>query len=148
MEERCKGIAIRKFLRFKLRRSARSSRVMHVCQRVQVCRKPDGEPLLRFDIQAAVLKAIFDDRTFRFTAPVDRHAPPEDKVLYLNFDQLYLESILSSGKTSPALRTKLIENSAFADSFSKIALLVNIGRINTLLACESAGEPSRPPTVS
>lgn len=39
-------------------------------------------------------------------------------------------------KTNQNLRAKLIENPQFATNFSKVALLVNIGRINTTLACE------------
>ena len=58
--------------------------------------------------------------------------------VYLNFDQLYLEAILSSLKMTQNLRTKLIENPAFALSFCKICLLINVGRINTTLACKSS----------
>lgn len=81
-----------------------------------------------------MLNDIFSDRTVRFTAPVDANSPPTEPI-YLNFDQLYLEAVLSSMKTTQNLRTKLIENPQFAISFCKIALMINIGRINTTLAC-------------
>ncbi|GAA5994165.1 Ies1p [Rhodotorula paludigena] len=96
-------------------------------------KKLDSEPLLRQDIQWQVLDDIFNDRSFRFTAPVDRSAPPADPI-YLNFDQLYLEAILSSMKTTQNIRTKLISNPEFAINYCKICLLVNVGRINTTLA--------------
>jgi len=53
-----------------------------------------------------VLDRIFSDRTFRFTAPVDRTAEHAEPV-FLNFDQLYLEALLSGTKTTGALRTKV-----------------------------------------
>lgn len=94
-----------------------------------------GEPLLRADVQYQLLQDIFNDRSFRFTAPVDQATPPGEPV-YLNFDQLYLEAILSSLKTTLQLRTKLIENPEFSIAFCKLCLLINVGRINTTLACE------------
>ncbi|GAA6051226.1 hypothetical protein JCM3770_005880 [Rhodotorula araucariae] len=93
-------------------------------------KKLDSEPLLRSDIQWQVLDDIFADRSFRFTAPVDQNSDP----IYLNFDQLYLEAILSSTKTTQNIRTKLISNSEFAINYCKLCLLVNVGRINTTLA--------------
>ncbi|GAA5902377.1 hypothetical protein JCM6882_000514 [Rhodosporidiobolus microsporus] len=96
-------------------------------------KKLDSEPLLRFDIQWQVLEEIFADRTFRFTAPVDQNSPPSDPI-YLNFDQLYLEAILSSMKTTQNIRNKLISNSQFAMNYCKLCLLVNVGRVNTTLA--------------
>ncbi|KAK4055698.1 hypothetical protein OIV83_000244 [Microbotryomycetes sp. JL201] len=92
-----------------------------------------AEPLLRFDIQYQVLEELFSDRTFRFTAPVDSSNPPAEPI-YLNFDQLYLEAILSSTKITAALRKKLIDNPTYAASFCKICFLINIGRVNTTLA--------------
>ena len=66
-----------------------------------------------------MLEDIFNDRSFRFTAPVDQHSAPEPPV-YLNFDQLYLESILSATKVSQQLRQKLLENPQFATAFCKV----------------------------
>ncbi|GAA5823605.1 hypothetical protein JCM11251_000695 [Rhodosporidiobolus azoricus] len=96
-------------------------------------KKLDSEPLLRHDIQWQVLKEIFSDRTFRFTAPVDQNSPPSDPI-YLNFDQLFLESVLSSLKTTQNVRNKLISNPQFAINYCKLCLLVNTGRVNTTLA--------------
>ncbi|KPV77481.1 uncharacterized protein RHOBADRAFT_33646, partial [Rhodotorula graminis WP1] len=93
-------------------------------------KKLDSEPLLRSDIQWQVLDDIFADRSFRFTAPVDQNSDP----IYLNFDQLYLEAILSSTKTTQNIRQKLISNPQFAINYCKLCLLVNVGRVNTTLA--------------
>ncbi|KAK4056587.1 hypothetical protein OIO90_002435 [Microbotryomycetes sp. JL221] len=86
-------------------------------------KRPDSEPLLRFDLQYQVLEDLFSDRQFRFTAPVDANNPPVEPI-YLNFDQLYLEAILSSTKTTPALRKKLIDNPDYASSFCKASSTV------------------------
>ncbi|GAA6008896.1 hypothetical protein JCM11491_003824 [Sporobolomyces phaffii] len=96
-------------------------------------KKLDSEPLLRHDIQWQVLDDIFADRSIRFTAPVDQTSPPAEPV-YLNFDQLYLEAILSSMKTTATTRAKLISNTEFATNYSKLCLLINVGRVNTTLA--------------
>ena len=101
--------------------------------RSQAIKKLDSEPLLRADIQWQVLDDIFADRSFRFTAPVDQNSDP----IYLNFDQLYLEAILSSTKTTQNIRQKLISNPQFAINYCKLCLLVNVGRVNTTLACAS-----------
>ncbi|GAA5855640.1 hypothetical protein JCM8547_001628 [Rhodosporidiobolus lusitaniae] len=96
-------------------------------------KKLDSEPLLRYDIQWQVLEEIFTDRTFRFTAPVDQNSAPAAPI-YLNFDQLFLEAVLSSMKTTQNIRNKLIANPQFAINYCKLCLLVNVGRINTTLA--------------
>lgn len=70
-----------------------------------------------------MLNDIFSDRSFRYTAPVDQNSAPAPPI-YLNFDQLYLEAVLSSMKTTQNLRTKLIENPQFAINFCKVRRLV------------------------
>ncbi|GAA5927844.1 Ies1p [Sporobolomyces koalae] len=98
-------------------------------------KKLDSEPLWRQDIQYQVLDDIFADRSIRFTAPVDQSSPATGAdPVYLNFDQLYLEAILSSMKTTATTRAKLISNSEFATNYSKLCLLINVGRVNTTLA--------------
>lgn len=127
----------------------------------QAIKKFDAEPLLRQDIQWQVLDHIFADRSFRFTAPVDsaslplrlafrpyrvadkprcftQKSPPAPPI-YVNFDQLFLEAILSSLKTTQNVRSKLIANPEFAMNYCKICLLINVGRFNTTLACASRG---------
>jgi hypothetical protein len=124
---------------------------------IQAIKKFDAEPLLRQDIQWQVLDHIFADRSFRFTAPVDsaslplrlafrpyrvtdkpgcctQKSPPAPPI-YVNFDQLFLEAILSSLKTTQNVRSKLIANPEFAMNYCKICLLINVGRFNTTLAC-------------
>ncbi|CEQ40538.1 SPOSA6832_02160, partial [Sporobolomyces salmonicolor] len=93
-------------------------------------------PLSRPAHRWQVLDDIFADRSFRFTAPVDQNSPPSEPI-YLNFDQLYLEAILSSMKTTANTRQKLISTPEFAINYCKLCLLVNVGRINTTLACTS-----------
>lgn len=63
-----------------------------------------------------------------------QHSPPGPPS-YLNFDQLFLEAILSSNKTTQNIRAKLTRSETFAMNYCKICFLVNIGRINTTLAC-------------
>ncbi|BGP54758.1 hypothetical protein JCM8202_003266 [Rhodotorula sphaerocarpa] len=96
-------------------------------------KKLDSEPLLRQDIQWQVLEDIFADRSFRFTAPVDSKSAPAPPI-YVNFDQLFLEAILSSMKTTQSVRSKLVANPEFAMNYCKICLLINVGRFNTTLA--------------
>ncbi|SCV70875.1 BQ2448_3637 [Microbotryum intermedium] len=96
-------------------------------------RKLDAEPILRYDLQYQVLDDVFSDRTFRFTAPMDPKNPLSSPT-YLNFDQLYLEALLGSGKTTFNLRNRLMENPTFSANFCKLCFLINIGRINTTLA--------------
>lgn len=95
-----------------------------------------GEPLLRNDLQFEVLTAIFNDREIRFRAPLDPSKPPGSPPVYLTFDQLFLEALLSGNRTNAAMRQKLIDHRDFGTNFCKLALLINIGRINTTLSCE------------
>jgi Ino eighty subunit 1 len=106
-------------------------------------RHADGDPLTREDIQYDLLDAIFSDTTAVFTNPsytgADGATPgqpqPAKKV---TFGELYIGAILSSPKCTKVSRDKMIDTPTFATEFSKMCLLVNIGRINTTLACELA----------
>lgn len=81
-----------------------------------------------------MLNDIFSDRTFRFTAPVDQNSAPAPPI-YLNFDQLYLESVLSSMKTTANLRAKLIENPGFSLNFCKVSSAPSEGRNSAEMSC-------------
>ncbi|EPQ60896.1 hypothetical protein GLOTRDRAFT_135495 [Gloeophyllum trabeum ATCC 11539] len=93
----------------------------------------DGEPLTRADIQYDLLFNIFDDRNAAFTDPyrtLHGH-PPGTKV---TFRDLYVNALLQSPRCSKGLRDKMLESPAFGTDFAKIALLANVGRINTTMA--------------
>lgn len=52
----------------------------------------------------------------------------------LTFKELYLEALMNSGKCTKSMREKCIVDEEYAEDFSKVCLLVNVGRINTTLA--------------
>ena len=51
------------------------------------------------------------------------------------FAELYVAALYASSKCSKVLKEKMHETPAFATEFAKIALLTNVGRINTTMAC-------------
>jgi hypothetical protein len=102
-----------------------------------------GEALLRRDIQYDFLAHVFGDATFRFTPP---QYPPTIAPLFptdrtWSFAELYLDAIANSGKAARNLKDKMAESQAFAVAFGKVALLINAGRINTTISCQSTRHP-------
>lgn len=99
---------------------------------------PDGCALLRRDLQWDALEAIFTSPTPRFTPPTytDTAVPlfPTDRTW--SFAELYLDCLANSSKANKNLKDKMSESTAFAVNFAKLCLLINVGRINTTLACE------------
>ena len=95
-------------------------------------KRADAEPLTREDLQYDLLYYIFTDRTKCF---IDFLAPDQPVV---NFCDLYVNALYNSPKCSKVLKDKMVETPAFAIEFAKIALLTNVGRINTTMACECA----------
>ena len=93
-------------------------------------KRTDAEPLTREDLQYDLLYYIFTDRTKAF---IDYLAPDQPVV---NFCDLYVNALYNSPKCSKVLKDKMVETPAFAIEFAKIALLTNVGRINTTMACE------------
>lgn len=93
----------------------------------------DGEPLLRKTIQYDFLQALFEDQTQCFTDPSLPH--PNNKV---NFNALYRKSLLNSNKMTGSQRVKMEQFPEFGLVMAQVCLLVNIGRINTTLACKSS----------
>lgn len=98
-------------------------------------KKNDAEPLTREDIQYDLLHCIFNDsqecwndQSYLYTIS---GAPPKK----VTFRELYINAIFHSSKLSGTLRERMQVNESFASEFAKIALLVNIGRINTTMAC-------------
>lgn len=66
------------------------------------------------------------------------YPPPGNDML--TFKELYMEALLHSGKCTKAMRDKMLLDEEFAEDFAKVCLLVNVGRINTTLACEYSEE--------
>ncbi|CDO72386.1 hypothetical protein BN946_scf184977.g85 [Trametes cinnabarina] len=91
-------------------------------------KRADAEPLTREDLQYDLLYYIFVDPTKAF---VDYLAPNQPLV---NFCDLYVNALWNSPKCSKVLKDKMVETPAFAIEFAKIALLTNVGRINTTMA--------------
>ncbi|KAH9944523.1 uncharacterized protein BXZ73DRAFT_87405 [Epithele typhae] len=91
-------------------------------------KRADAEPLTREDLQYDLLYYIFTDTTKAF---VDYLAPDLPVV---NFCDLYVNALYNSPKCSKVLKDKMVETPAFAIEFAKIALLTNVGRINTTMA--------------
>ncbi|KAI0670060.1 hypothetical protein C8Q78DRAFT_976487 [Trametes maxima] len=91
-------------------------------------KRADAEPLTREDLQYDLLYYIFTDGTKAF---VDFLAPNRPVV---NFCDLYVNALYNSPKCSKVLKDKMVETPAFAIEFAKIALLTNVGRINTTMA--------------
>ncbi|KAJ2928900.1 hypothetical protein H1R20_g8329, partial [Candolleomyces eurysporus] len=99
-------------------------------KRTLALKRADGEPLTRADIQYDVLNAIFSDRTLAFTDPYNS-SEDAPKVC---FRDLYIKAITNSPKATKALKDKMAESSDFAEDFAMLALLVNVGRINTTMS--------------
>ncbi|KTW31402.1 hypothetical protein T552_00047 [Pneumocystis carinii B80] len=90
-------------------------------------KKKEGEALLRQDIQYAFLNLVVNNDKAVFTLP---QGTVNKKV---TFGELYVEYIRRSPKASKVLREKLENDKMHAMALVMIALLVNIGRINTTL---------------
>ncbi|KAF7306683.1 hypothetical protein MIND_00460000 [Mycena indigotica] len=105
-------------------------------------KRMDAEPLTREDLQYGksrdasshayhfmraldFLFHVFDNNQNVFHSPQGKLVP---------FRQLYLDALYSSNKCSKVLKDRMTESPAFGIEFSKIALLVNVARINTTMA--------------
>lgn len=109
-------------------------------RRVVALKRGDGEPLTRVDIQYDVLNTIFSDAHAVFSDP---YAAEEGSKL--TFRELYTKAILHSPKATKALKDKMLETPAFAEDFAMLALLVNVGRVNTTMSCQSSISCVLPP---
>lgn len=95
----------------------------------------DGEPLTRLDLQFDLLHHIFYDEHQVFTDPnttLDGR-PPGSKV---TFRDLYVNYIVHSPKATKVLKEKMADLPDFATDFAMLALLTNVGRINTTMSCQ------------
>jgi Ino eighty subunit 1 len=98
-------------------------------------KRNDAEPITRSDLQYDLLHYIFSDTHTVFT---DSHHtlrgdPPGTKV---TFHDLYVNALVKSPRASKVLREKMLDTPEFGTDFAKLALLANVGRINTTMACE------------
>ncbi|KAI0686253.1 hypothetical protein BC835DRAFT_1258558, partial [Cytidiella melzeri] len=91
-------------------------------------KRADAELLTREDLQYDLLYFIFADPTQAF---VDSMAPGKPLV---NFCDLYVNALFNSSKCSKVLKDNMVDTPEFAIEFAKIALLTNVGRINTTMA--------------
>lgn len=53
-----------------------------------------------------------------------------------SFAELYLDCIANSQKSTKNLKDKMVESQIFSVNYGKISLLINVGRINTTIACK------------
>jgi len=110
-------------------------------RRVVPIKRADGEPLTRADLQFDFLNAVFCDSNAVFTNP---YAPPQqdggggvgESSAKITFAELYTNAIIHSSKATKVLKETMRESPAFAVDFSMLALLVNVGRVNTTMSCE------------
>ncbi|KAG6850314.1 hypothetical protein H0H93_014889 [Arthromyces matolae] len=98
-------------------------------KRTTALKRGDGEPLTRFDLQYDVLYHVFRDSKAVFTDPYS-----DSSLAKITFHDLYIKTILHSPKATKALKDKMTESEIFADDFAMLALLVNVGRINTTMS--------------
>lgn len=111
--------------------------------RDQAIRRNDCEPLTRADIQYDMLKCVFEDTRAVFTN-IPPRGPQGNKA---TFRDLYIYTLLASPLATRTLREQVARYPEFATDFAKIALLVNVGRINTKMACESQNHPRKSCTM-
>lgn len=102
-------------------------------RRVIAVKRAQDEPLTRRDLQYDFLRNIFSDSNAVFTNPwPNSGGVPEAR---LTFQKLYIRTMLNSGKATKNFRERIKESEKFAEDFAMLALLVNVGRINTTMSC-------------
>lgn len=99
--------------------------------KIRYLKKDDGQPLWRSDIQYNFLKLVFEDEHKVFTLASDGSTGH-------TFAEIYIDAMAKSSKTSQILKDKLLNDRAAAVSMAMICLLVNVGRMNTTLNCQSS----------
>ncbi|KII93347.1 hypothetical protein PLICRDRAFT_100789 [Plicaturopsis crispa FD-325 SS-3] len=102
-------------------------------RRAFAIRRNAGEALTRVDIQHDLLHHIFADTHRAFTNPTRtlHGAPPGTKV---TFRDLYVNYLCNVPRISKTLRLKMLQMPEYATDYAKVALLCNVGRINTTMA--------------
>jgi len=100
-----------------------------------IIKRIDGEPLTRRIIQFDLLEEIFNDKTACF---MDGSAPTAPKI---SFGDLYRKTLMNSSKMTGSQRAKMEHTPDFGTVMAQVCMLVNVGRINTTLACEHLNPP-------
>lgn len=105
-----------------------------VSRKVIPIKRAEDDPLTRRDLQYDILYHIFSDPRAVFTNPWpdSSGAFPEGR---LTFRELYIKTILNSTKATKNFCDRIRESDEFAEDFAMLALLVNVGRINTTMSC-------------
>jgi hypothetical protein len=98
-------------------------------------KRNDGELISRRDLQYDLLHHIFSNRQLAFTDP-NPALRGESTGSKVTFRDLYVNTLISSPRASKVLRERMFDTPDFATDFAKLALLANVGRINTTMACE------------
>ncbi|KAH9486743.1 Ino eighty subunit 1 [Psilocybe cubensis] len=105
-----------------------ATRVGYLSRKALPIKRNDAEPLTREDVQYDLLEYLFTNSDAVFTDPLSPTGPK------MTFGTLYASTVINSSKCSKVLKDKMIEAPAFKLEFAKIALLTNVGRINTTMA--------------
>lgn len=118
--------------------STAGSASVNAPRKVVPIKHPDGQPLSRVDIQFDFLNSIFADSHAVFSNPYASFSKSSGNDLggKITFRELYVNSILHSPKATKVLKDKMSESPLFAVDFAMLALLVNVGRVNTTMSCE------------
>ncbi|PPQ69060.1 hypothetical protein CVT25_004236 [Psilocybe cyanescens] len=104
------------------------ARVGYLSRKALPIKRNDAEPLTREDVQYDLLEYLFTNNGAVFTDPTSPKGPK------MTFGTLYASTVFNSNKCSKVLKDKMVETPAFNIEFAKIALLTNVGRINTTMA--------------
>lgn len=78
----------------------------------------------------------WNQKTQNDTKESNVNGDPTPGCKYLTFKELYIEAIVGSARCTKTMRDKLIADPEYAEDFAKVCLLVNVGKMNTTLACE------------
>lgn len=98
--------------------------------KIRHLKKEDGIPFWRKDIQYDFLRLVFYDQTKCFSKYSDGSSG-------FTFAEIYIDAMAKSSKCSKILKEKLLQDTEGAISMAMVCLLVNVGRMNTTLNCES-----------
>jgi Ino eighty subunit 1 len=90
---------------------------------------------MREDIQYEMLHHVFTDEKKAFTDPPREGTTPSTEKL--TFGQLYIKEVINSPRCAKSHREAMTRSPDYARDYAMMCLLVNVGRCNTTLACES-----------
>jgi Ino eighty subunit 1 len=111
-------------------------RVGYLSRKALPIKRNDAEPLTREDVQYDLLTYLFTEPTAVFTKPPGSGGGKQQEEDKVAFGDLYVSTLYSSHRCSKVLKGKMHDTPAFSVEFAKLALLTNVGRINTTMACK------------